>query len=392
MIPRQARPKVESLLSRFPAVGLLGPRQAGKTTLAKQIARQRKPAPVYLDLELPSDRAKLSDPELFLRSHDDRLVVIDEVQLSPGLFSVLRGLIDERIARGRTAGQFLLLGSAAPAILQQSAQSLAGRIAYLELTPFLAEEVGAQKGEQDRLWNRGGFPKSYLAASDSDSLEWRLELVRTYLERDVPALGPRIPAETLRRFWTMLAHQQGALMNAARLATSLAVSGQTVARYLDLLTDLLLVRQLRPWSSNEGKRLVKSPKVFIRDSGLTHALLGLASRDDVLGHPVAGHSWEGFVIENLIAAAPTAARPYFYRTSAGAEIDLLIEVASKNEMAIEIKRTSAPVISPGFRQSCDDLKPRRRFVLYAGDSRYPLDKQTEAISLPQLVAVLSEIK
>lgn len=390
MIPRCASAEVEGLLGRFPAVALLGPRQTGKTTLAKQIARARKPAPVYLDLELPSSLAKLTDAELFLRGHMDRLVIIDEVQRVPNLFAVLRGLIDERRAAGERAGQYLLLGSAAPELLRQSSESLAGRIAYHELTPFLTLEIKDSESERDKLWVRGGFPSSYLAATDAASAEWRAAFVRTYLERDIPALGPRVPAATLQRFWTMLAHQQGALLNAARLAAALAVGGATIARYLDLFTDLLLVRQLRPWASNEGKRLVRAPKVYIRDSGLAHGLLGLSSLNDVLGHPVAGHSWEGYVVENLVAAAPSGARLWFYRTAAGAEIDLVIETGARRRLAVEVKRSLSPAISKGFRQGCEDIGATNRYFVYAGASRYPLDKKTEAISLRELMKELAE--
>jgi uncharacterized protein len=253
-------------------------------------------------------------------------------------------------------------------LLQQSAESLAGRIAYLELAPFSVVEVAAT--DLQRLWIRGGFPESFLAASDDASRRWRQQFVSTYLERDIPQLGPRIPAETLRRLWTMLAHEQGQPLNASKLAAALSVSGQTVARYLDLMADLMLVRRLRPWASNEGKRLVRSPKVFVRDSGIVHALLGLTTFDDVIGHPVVGGSWEGWVIENLLAVAPQGTQAFFYRTSAGAELDLLLDLPKRQRWAIEIKRSSAPAVSKGFHIAADDVKATKRFVVHSGSESF----------------------
>lgn len=279
------RPALEAhlrdLLEEYPAVALLGPRQVGKTTLAHEVAESVDS--VYLDLESAADRAKLSDPELYLADHEDRLVILDEVHRVLDLFQSLRGLIDRGRRKGRKAGRFLLLGSASMDLLRQSGETLAGRIAYLELNLLDVLEVDAK--EHDRLWVRGGFPDSFLASNEKRSLSWRENFIRTYLERDVPQLGPRIPAETLRRFWVMLAHNQGGLLNAAALARGLGVDGKTIAKYLDLMIDLLLVRRLMPWHRNVGKRLVKSPKVYVRDSGVTHALLGLANKEDVLGHP-----------------------------------------------------------------------------------------------------------
>ena len=257
---------------------------------------------MYLDLELPSDRAKLADPELYLSDYEDRLVILDEIHRPPGVFQSLRGLIDRRKRKGKRAGQFLLLGSASIDLLQQSAETLAGRIAYIELTPFLESEiVGFSPNASQTLWVRGGFPDSFLAETEAHSYEWRAAFIQTYLERDVPSLGPRIPAETLHRFWQMLAHNQGQMMNAAQLAAGLGISGQTVARYLDIMVDLLLVRRLQPWASNVGKRLVRSPKVYVRDSGLLHTLLGIRDQETLLGHPVVGSSWEGMVIENILS-------------------------------------------------------------------------------------------
>ena len=389
MIHRLAEARISDLLTRFPAVAVLGPRQVGKTTLARRIVEELGAAAVYLDLELPSHRAKLSDPELYFSSQEDRLVVLDEIQRVPGLFEVLRGVIDERRRQGRRHRQFLLLGSASIDLLQQSSETLAGRIAYSELTPLLVEEVAAKKrGDRDRLWLRGGFPDSFLAADEAASVEWREEFIGTYLERDIPLLGPRIPAETLRRFWTMLAHEQGTLLNAASVAGAIGVSGQTVGRYLDLMVDLLLVRRLPPWSKNAGKRLVRSPKVYVRDSGLVHALLGLRDLDAVLGHPVTGGSWEGFVIENLLAAAPSGTSACFYRTAVGAEIDLVLDLPPKERWAIEIKRSSAPVLSKGFYLGCGDIKATRRMVVHAGEDTFGLGDGVEAVSLPGALAAL----
>lgn len=384
---RRSEPVVTDLLGRHPAVGLLGPRQVGKTTLALEIARQR--TSVYLDLESPSDRAKLAEPELYFRAQGGKLVILDEIQRVPELFQVLRGVIDAGRRAGRRTGQFLVLGSASLDLLQQSSESLAGRIAYRELTPLLIDEVATTDDTaRDALWVRGGFPESFLAADDGASMEWRQAFLRTYLERDVPQLGPRIPAETLRRFWTMLAHEQGALFNASKLAGALGLSGQTVSRYLDLMVDLLLVRRLPPWAENTGKRLVRSPKVYVRDSGIVHALLGLPTLDAVLGHPVAGHSWEGLVIEHLIAAAPAGTTAWFYRTSAGAEVDLVLDLGGGTRWVVEIKRALAPRLSHGFHYAVADLKPAASWLVYPGEERYPLGAGAEAIPLPELIAAL----
>jgi len=389
MIPRVAKARLLDLLQHFPAVALLGPRQAGKTTLALSLEEQLKPQALYLDLELPSDRAKLADPELYLSQHPDRLVILDEIHRLPGIFQTLRSVIDRRRRTGRKVNQFLLLGSASIDLMHQSAESLAGRIAYLELTPFTAAEVrGTGPSAPDILWLRGGFPESFLA-DDEGSFEWRTAFIQTYLERDVPALGPRVPAETLRRFWQMLAHNQGQMLNGAQLAAGLGVSGQTVARYLDILVDLLLVRRLQPWASNAGKRLVRSPKVYVRDSGLVHALLSIRTQEELFGHPVVGPSWEGMLIENILGSLPAAVPSWFYRTSAGAEIDLVLEFGPKNIWAIEIKRSiSNPVPSKGFYIGCADLKATRQIVLYPGKESYRTDPRSVVMSLDQFMKEL----
>jgi len=384
MINRTIKSNLLELLSTFPSVALLGPRQAGKTTLALDVA-QSKDA-VYLDLESEADKAKLADAALYLESQEDKLVILDEVHRMPGLFGTLRGLIDAGRRTGRKAGRFLLLGSASMDLLRQSGESLAGRIAYLELHPFNALETKEKR--IDTLWLRGGFPDSFLAPSESKSLLWRRNFIRTYLERDIPQFGPRIPAETLRRFWTMLAHSQGGLFNASNLARGLGVTGKTVSGYLDLMTDLLLVRRLSPVHRNVGKRLVKSPKVFVRDSGLVHALLGIDTHDDLLGHPVAGSSWESFVIENLLAVAPEGTDAGFYRTASGAEMDFVLTMPGNRRWAVEIKRGLAPSLGKGFHNAREDIDPGHTYVVYSGQERYALADGVEAISLEGLMREL----
>ena len=380
MIARRLHTQLHDLLADYPAVALIGPRQVGKTTLALEVSETLDS--VYLDLESPADLARLSDPELYLADHEDRLAILDEVHRLPGLFQSLRGLIDRGKRRGKRTGRFLLLGSASMELLRQSGETLAGRIAYLELRPFDVVEVGASN--QDALWVRGGFPDSFLAADDGRSLTWRENFIRTCLERDVPQFGPRIPAETLRRFWVMLAHTQGGTLNAAALARGLGVDGKTVSRYLDLMVDLLLVRRVTPWRRNVGKRLVKSPKVYVRDSGIVHALLGLASKEDVVGHPVVGMSWEGFVIETLLSFAADRADASFYRSSGGAEIDLILTLPGRAPWAIEVKRSLDPRPRKGFHSACKDVRPEAKFVVYPGDERFRLAEDIEAVTVLDL--------
>lgn len=386
MIKRRLYNQLEQLLTDYPAVALLGPRQAGKTTLALEIAECY--SSIYLDLESLSDQAKLQNAELYLAEHQDKLVILDEVQRAPNLFQSLRGLIDRGRRQGRRFGRFLLLGSASVELLQQSSETLAGRIAYLELTPFDALELA--EDQTDLLWLRGGFPDSVLSNRNDVSIQWRQNFIRTYLERDIPRLGPRIPAETLRRFWTMLAHNQGELLNAARLASSLGVDGKTVSRYLDLLVDLLLVRRLKPWHGNSRKRLVKSPKTYVRDSGLVHALLGIIDKESLLGHPVCGQSWEGFVIENCLSVAPQHSEAHFYRSSAGAECDLLITFPDQTVWAIEIKRSVAPRLQKGFYFAQDDVKPQAVFVVYSGKESYPISDGVRATGLIELLKQIED--
>jgi hypothetical protein len=380
MYSRSLSPRLVEALADSPAVALLGPRQSGKTTLALAVGEPQ--GALYLDLESEADRAKMAQPELYLTAQAHRLVILDEVHRAPGLFPVLRGLIDRNRRAGRHASQFLLLGSASMDLMKQSGETLAGRIAYLELGPLHALE--AMDRPLEDVWLRGGFPDSLLARNGARSLRWRQDFIRTYLERDIPQFGPRIAAETLRRFWTMLAHNQGGLLNTAQFARNLGVDGKTAAGYLDLLVDLLLVRRLPPWHANLGKRLVRSPKVYVRDSGLVHALLGLPDSDALLSHPVLGASWEGFVLETLALNAPEGLTFHFYRTSAGAEIDLLLAWPDGRLWAVEVKRSLSPKVERGFHVACADLRPERKFLVYPGTEAYPLGEGLEVIPLREM--------
>ena len=392
MIPRLAESAVRKKLLQTPAVVLLGPRQVGKTTLARQIAGNWPGGAVYLDLERSADRLRLEDAEDYLRAHVGRLVIMDEIHRAPGVFESLRGIIDENRLAGVRSGQFLLLGSASLDLMRQSSETLAGRVSYMDISPIHIQEVIPVQIEAEQLWLRGGFPDSLLAADEEHSLDWRRDFIRSYLERDVPMFAPRLPSETIGRLWTMLAHQQGGLLNQARIASGLGVSNPTIDRYIDLLVDLQLIRRLRPWSTNAGKRLVKAPKVYVRDSGILHGLLELKTRNDVLGHPVCGPSFEGFCIDNLIAAAGVERTAYFYRTQVGAEIDLVLEKGGHPDIAIEVKRASAPRPERGFSIACDDLKIERRYVVYPGEESFALRNGAQAISLAQLCAELRDSK
>ncbi|MFT4035050.1 MAG: ATP-binding protein [Patulibacter sp.] len=385
MYGRRLAAELRMLLAESPAVALTGPRQAGKTTLALEVAAER--AATYLDLESPRDAALLAEPELYFDAHGEGLLILDEVQRVPSLFPVLRGVIDRRRRAGQQFGQFLLLGSASIDLIAGSSESLAGRLAITELGTLSALEVPASR--HNDLWVRGGFPPSLDAAGAEASLRWREAFISTYLERDVPAMGPRIPSTALRRLWTMLAHQQGGQLNVAQLAAALGVSGQTAGRYIDVLADLLLVRRLPPVMSNVGKRMTKAPKVYVRDSGLVHALLGITTLDDLLSHPVAGMSWEGHVIEQLLQAAGDRVDVGFYRSSGGAEIDLVLTWPGGETWAIEIKRTATPSVGRGFRSAVDDLQPARSFFACPVEAECPLAPDVTAIppvALAELVA------
>ena len=390
MIERRVEQQVIAALNRQPAVALIGPRQVGKTTLALEMAAERDS--LYLDLEDSNDREKLSEPALFLDQYEDKLVILDEIHRAPELFQALRGIIDRGRRKGKRTGRFLILGSASIDLLRQSGESLAGRIEYVDMQPLDITETGTAANAMNRLWIRGGFPDSYLAKSDRDSFRLRKNFIRTYLERDIAQFGPRIPAETLERLWKMLSHGQGSLLNASNLASALSLSAPTVTKYIDLLVDLLLVRRLRPFHANVGKRLVKSPKVYVRDSGLVHALLDIQNHNQLLGHPVAGTSWEGFVIENLLSVVADRSLASFYRTSAGAEVDLVLEFPGISEIwVIEIKRALSARPKKGFYQACNDIQPHKSFVVYAGDDRYPVSEGVEAIGVVEMSELLRRV-
>jgi hypothetical protein len=386
--PRELSQDLLQRLAHSPAVALLGPRQVGKTSLALEIS-QTMPS-VYLDLEAEDDLSKLSQPTLYLRDHADKLVILDEVHRVPNLFPILRGLIDEARRQGRQHAMYLLLGSASIDLLEQSGETLAGRISFLELTGLNPLETG--EAQADALWVRGGFPQSLRAATEAQSMQWRQDFIRTYLERDVAQFAPRISPQVLRKLWGMLAHQQGTLVNVAQLARNLELDGKTVASYIDLLTDLFLIRKLPPWSSNAGKRLVKSPKLYLRDSGLLHTLLGIANKEQLVGHPVVGMSWEGFCIENLMSVAPGDTQLHFYRDSYGFELDLLLSWPNGESWAIEIKRSLAPKLEKSFHKAYEHIKPTQKWVVYAGQDSYRLQEDVQAVPLHALMGKLKERK
>ena len=384
IIQRRLEEKIKQALHRSASVVMIGPRQVGKTTLAVNIC-EAMPA-VYLDLEDRLDLQKVSDIRAFHDENIDKLIILDEIQRLPEIFSQLRGIIDRERRKGNKTGLFLFLGSASIELLKQSSESLAGRIAYTELYSLdIIEFAGQDVNKVNRIWLRGGFPDSLLSSTDKNSLSWRNDFIKTYLERDIPQLGPRIPAATLERLWIMLAHNQGTTLNASQIARNLDVSSVTVARYLDLMVDLLLIRRLKPWTSNVGKRLVRTPKVYVRDSGITHALLNIVNYNDLLGHPVVGGSWEGFVIENIMSVVPPGVHAFYYRTTGGAEIDLVLEFWGNEKWAIEIKRSSAPKISKGFHIACDDIKPNRKFVVYSGGDCFSMGNNITATPLLSLM-------
>ncbi len=371
----------------FPAIAILGPRQVGKTTLAQELVKNIDPQSIYLDLESPSDRSKLAEPEQYFDLHEGRLIILDEIQRMPDLFPLLRGVIDQRRRKGLRSCQFLILGSASLDLIRQSSESLAGRIAYEELSGFNILEVDLVEDRPEKLWLRGGFPDSFLASTDKSSMTWRGNFITTYLERDISQIAQFVPANRLRRLWTMLAHQQGQLINLSKLGASLDLTSPTVKSYVEMLEDLLLIRSLRPWLVNVGKRLVKTPKVYIRDSGITHALLNLTKLDDLLSHPVVGGSWEGFIIENIISVLPKGTEYGFYRTTAGAELDFVFSLSGKI-WALEIKRTLSPKLSKGFLNAVEDIQASHKYFVYAGKETFPMGSGTFAIGLKDIMLKL----
>ncbi|MEK7847094.1 MAG: ATP-binding protein [Nitrospinota bacterium] len=383
MIKRNIQEAIERSLKKYPVVSMLGSRQVGKTTLANIIKDEIRKRVIYLDLELPSDLNKLQEPELYLgQFSSDTLVIIDEIQRMPSLFPLIRALVDKK----RIQGQFLILGSASPELIRHSSESLAGRIIYHELTPFVLHEIGYE--HILKLWLRGGYPVSYLSENDDDSFSWRESFIKTYLERDIPQFGIHIPAVQLRRFWTMLAHSHGQLWNASQIANSMGISAPTVRNYLDILGDTFIVRQLQSYYLNIKKRLRKSPKVYIRDSGLLHTLLRVGSIENLQGHPSVGRSWEGFVIEQILGIIPEGWQAFFYRTGAGAEIDLLL-INGKNEpIAIEIKYSASPTTSRGFWNAFNDLSCKKGFIVYPGEESYPLGKNVYTLPIKNIIKIL----
>lgn len=376
---------IQKLLKGYPVVGIIGARQVGKTTLSQQHSTRSRAAVSYYDLENPEDEARLTDPMLVLKRHKG-LVVIDEIQRHPEIFPVLRVLAD----RPRTPARFLILGSASPELMQKSSETLAGRVAYHHLSGFGLDEVSIEK--HTNLWLRGGFPRSFLAKNHVESHEWRRYFIRTFLERDLPQLGISIRSSTLRRFWTMLAHYHAQVWNSSEFARSFAVADTTVRNYLDILTAALVVRQLQPWHENISKRQVKSPKVYLSDTGILHTLLNLRTLRDVEGHPKLGASWEGYVIEQIIRQLRVYAEEcFFWATYAGAELDLLI-VRGRKKLGFEVKRSSSPKVTPSMRHAVEDLKLNRLDVIHAGDETFPMTKKIRAVALRNILKDLDPLR
>ena len=392
MIKRSLESSLRTALAAMPVVALLGPRQVGKTTLALEVAKAGDKQTAYLDLELDSDLAKLDDPEAYLRRFENQLLIIDEVQRKPDLFRLLRGLVDIRKRAGEKSDQFLLLGSASRELIQHSSETLAGRIRFLELSPFSVLEIHQHPQRNaglEKLWLRGGFPDSYLAKTEDDSWSWRSDFIASYVERDIPFMGPRVAATTMRRLWSMLAHNNAQQVNYSKLGASLGVSYKTVKNYIDTLTDFYMLRQIQPWAGNSKKRLVKAPKIYVRDSGLAHRMLNIPDIETLLGHPAIGASWDSFVIENILRTISDKWQHSFYRTSAQAEVDLVLEGPNRQVWAVEIKRSSAPTVTKGFHFACEDIRATKKYLIYPGTERFPLANDIEAMGLLAFLEMLT---
>lgn len=383
-IDRKKSTEILQDLKQFPCVAILGPRQCGKSTLALSIRNNIKNF-IYLDLENPIDLRKLDDPNIFFEHNKDKLVCLDEIQRRPELFPVLRSIID----KNKRKGQILILGSASEELIKQSSESLAGRISYIELTPFIISEIIKAPEDIFRLWNRGGFPESFLAQDDYGSARWRKNFVRTFLEKDIPQLGITIPAKNIGRLWSMCAHSHGQVLNASKIGESIGVSHHTIKNYLSILEQTFMVRQLQPHYTNLKKRLIKSPKIYIRDSGILHSLLDIESFDGLMGHTIYGSSWEGFVIENILAELPDY-RGYFYRTSTGAEIDLILEKGGKR-IAVECKSSSAPVISKGFYNALEDLGIDEAWVIAPVKELYVITGNVKVAPLMEFISSFTKV-
>ncbi len=391
MIHREKYHQLVDALNTMPVVALIGPRQVGKTTLALEVAKHYNKPVTYIDLELDSDFNKLTDAEAYINRFSNHLLIIDEIQRKPDLFRILRGIIDKRKRAGELFGQFLLLGSASSNLIQNSSESLAGRIRYLELSTFTLTEL--QKNEKssfdiNKLWLRGGFPDSYLATDDNESMNWRRDFFTTYVERDISTMGSRVSSMLLKRFWKMLAHYHANQINYSEFGRSLEVSHTSIKNYLNLLTDFYMLRQIQPWSGNIKKRLVKSPKIYFRDSGILHSLLNIPDTESLFSHPKIGASWEGFVIENIINQLNENWEYSYFRTTNQSEIDLVLTTPKNNVWAIEIKRSSAPKVTRGYHEACKDIGATHKWVVNANNDRYPLPGGTEVIGIIEFLEII----